>query len=79
MFLNESLWQVVKEHFAEAAVQVPTDLHHRAGFEVLFLLKPVLPPHLSLPASFISLAGDRPGGVLRDGVFYPTLVSRLPQ
>lgn len=38
MLLNELLWQVVKEHSAKAAVQVPTDLlqHHTA--EVLFLL-----------------------------------------
>lgn len=78
MLLNESLWQVVKEHFAEEAVQVQTDLHHHTA-EVLFLLKPVLLCHLSLSASFISLAGDHPCGVLRDGVFYPTLVSWLPQ
>lgn len=78
MLLNELLWQVVKEHFAEAAVQVPADLLHHAA-EVFISSPAVLLPHLSPSSSFMSLAGDRPGGVLRYGVFYPTLVSWLPE
>lgn len=63
----------IKAHFAEAAVQVLTDLLQHHTVEIFFLC------HLPPSPSFMSLAGDRPCGVLRYGVFYPSLVSGLPQ
>lgn len=57
-----------------------TDLLQQHTAELLFSPPPpVLLPHPSLSASFVSLAGDRPRGVLRFGVFHPTLVRWLPQ
>ena len=59
-----------------SGVDWPSATTHSCGFNSS---PPVLLPHLSPCAPFISLAGNRPCGVLRNGVFYPTLVSWLPQ
>lgn len=59
-------------------------LTHQVGFFFIIIFF-LLPYHLSVLVIFlfsvprVPLAGDRPCGVLWDGIFCPPLVSRLPQ